>query len=253
MESFGVFINSVYLDFVTQGLRFEVLSDINLHIREGEFICLVGPSGCGKTTLLNILAGFLAPTKGTVYLGKKAIRGADNDRVVIFQDVYTSLFPWMTARQNVEFGLKMLGVKGEEKTQRVDKYLDLVGLSEDEMKFPDELSGGMKQRIQIARALAIEPKVLLMDEPFAALDAFTRRVMQGELLRIWDETKTTIVFITHDIIEAGLLADRIGIMSKCPAAKILKVLSVDLKRPRSFSDRQFSDYLEQIERIQQNQ
>jgi NitT/TauT family transport system ATP-binding protein len=241
------------MNFVSQGVTFEVLSDINLHIREGEFFCFVGPSGCGKTTLLNILAGFLTPTKGTVYLGKKALRGADNDRVVIFQDVYTSLFPWMTARQNVEFGLKMLGVKGEEQAQRVDKYLDLVGLSEDGMKFPDELSGGMKQRVQMARALAIEPKVLLMDEPFAALDAFTRRVMQGELLRIWEETKTTIVFITHDIIEAVLLADRIGIISKCPAAKILKILSVALKRPRAFSDRQFTDYLEQIELIQQIQ
>jgi NitT/TauT family transport system ATP-binding protein len=225
----------------------EVLHNIDLRITRGEFFCLVGPSGCGKSTLLNVIAGFLAPTRGSVELAGQALRGPSNDRVVVFQDVHNSLFPWMTVRENVEFGLRMLGLSGSARRDRVDAFLQLVGLTEHDRKFPDELSGRMKQRVQIARALAIEPKILLMDEPFASLDAQTRRTMQEELLRIWAKTKTSVFFITHDIIEAVTLADRIGVMSRAPAATLLRVLVPDLPRPRTLTDARFAALVSGIE------
>jgi len=233
--------------FATRNGFTEVLRNIDLSIREGEFFCLVGQSGCGKTTLLNMIAGFLPPMKGSVSLDGRVLRGPSNDRVVVFQDVHNSLFPWMTVRENIEFGLRMLGRVPVERRQRVDELLRLVGLTEHDGKFPDELSGGMKQRVQIARALAIGPKVLLMDEPFASLDAQTRRTMQGELLRIWERTRTSVLFITHDIIEAVMLADRIGVMSKGPAATIMHMLAPDLPRPRTFTDGHFASLVSRIE------
>jgi len=225
----------------------EVLHDIDLRIAQGEFFVLVGQSGCGKTTLLNVLAGFVPPTDGAVYIDGHALRGPSNERVVVFQDVHNSLFPWMTVRENIEFGLEMLRRPQEERRSRTDALLQLVGLTEHDRKFPDELSGGMKQRVQIARALAIGPKVLLMDEPFASLDAQTRRTMQGELLRIWARAKTSVLFITHDILEAVLLADRIGVMSKGPAATIMQVLEPNLPRPRTFADPKFTALVSDIE------
>ena len=233
--------------FATRTGFTEVLHNIDVRIKQGEFFCLVGQSGCGKTTLLNVIAGFLPPTNGAVYLDGCVLSGPSNDRVVVFQDVHNSLFPWMTVRENVEFGLRMLSRPPDERKQRVDALLQLVGLTEHDGKFPDELSGGMKQRVQIARALAIGPKVLLMDEPFASLDAQTRRTMQGELLRIWERTKTSVLFITHDIIEAVTLADRIGVMSKGPAATITHMLQPDLPRPRAFADGHFAGLVSQIE------
>ena len=233
--------------FATRTGWTEVLHNIDLRIRQGEFFCLVGQSGCGKTTLLNVIAGFLAPTQGAVYFDGRALNGPSNDRVVVFQDVHNSLFPWMTVRENVEFGLRMLGRPPDERKQRVDALLQLVGLTEHDGKFPDELSGGMKQRVQIARALAIGPKILLMDEPFASLDAQTRRTMQAELLRIWERTQTSVLFITHDIIEAVTLADRIGVMSKGPAATIVHVLEPNLPRPRAFADGHFATFVSKIE------
>jgi NitT/TauT family transport system ATP-binding protein len=227
----------------------EVLRNIDVRIGEGEFFCLVGQSGCGKSTLLNIIAGFLAPTEGAVALGNRMLTGPSNDRVVVFQDVHNSLFPWMTVRENVEFGLKMLDRPRDERRRRVDSLLQLVGLSEHDDKFPDELSGGMQQRVQIARALAIGPKILLMDEPFASLDAQTRRMMQAELLRIWEQTKTSVLFITHDIIEAVTLADRIGVMSKGPGATIAHFITPDLKRPRSFADHEFATLVSRVEQM----
>jgi NitT/TauT family transport system ATP-binding protein len=235
--------------FATRTGWTEVLHDIDLRIRPGEFFCLVGQSGCGKTTLLNVIAGFLAPTDGAVYLNGCVLRGPSNDRVVVFQDVHNSLFPWMTVRENVEFGLRMLGRAPDERKRRVDALLQLVGLAEHDDKFPDELSGGMKQRVQIARALAIGPKILLMDEPFASLDAQTRRTMQAELLRIWERTQTSVLFITHDIIEAVTLADRIGVMSKGPAATIVHVLEPSLARPRAFTDGHFATFVSRIEEL----
>jgi NitT/TauT family transport system ATP-binding protein len=233
--------------FATRTGWTEVLHDIDLRIRAGEFFCLVGQSGCGKTTLLNVIAGFLAPTDGAVYLDGQLLRGPSNDRVVVFQDVHNSLFPWMTVRENVEFGLRMLGRPPDERKRRADALLQLVGLTEHDDKFPDELSGGMKQRVQIARALAIGPKILLMDEPFASLDAQTRRTMQVEVLRIWERTKTSVLFITHDIIEAVTLADRIGVMSKGPAATIVHMLEPSLPRPRAFADGHFANLVSKID------
>ena len=235
--------------FVTRTERTEILRDIDLRIPHGELFCLVGPSGCGKTTLLNTVAGFMPPASGSVDLDGQPLRAPGNDRVVVFQDVHNSLFPWMTVRDNVEFGLKMLGLERAERQRRVAAFLGLVGLSDHGLKFPDQLSGGMKQRVQIARALAIEPKVLLMDEPFASLDAQTRRAMQAELLRIWEATRTTILFITHDILEAVMLGDRVGVMSRGPAATVVRIFPLELPRPRSLGDPRFSTTVGQIDAL----
>ncbi len=235
--------------FVTRTERTEILRDIDLRIPHGELFCLVGPSGCGKTTLLNTVAGFMPPASGSVDLDGQPLRAPGNDRVVVFQDVHNSLFPWMTVRDNVEFGLKMLGLERAERQRRVAAFLGLVGLSDHGLKFPAELSGGMKQRVQIARALAIEPKVLLMDEPFASLDAQTRRAMQAELLRIWEATRTTILFITHDILEAVMLGDRVGVMSRGPAATVVRIFPLELPRPRSLGDPRFSTTVGQIDAL----
>lgn len=232
--------------YETREGRTPVLSNIDLRIAPGEFFCLVGQSGCGKSTLLNIIAGFLDPTKGSVKLGGKALTGPSNDRVVVFQDVHNSLFPWMTVRENVEFGLKMLRESSSAIRSKVNELLELVGLTRHDTKFPDELSGGMKQRVQIARALAIGPKFLLMDEPFAALDAQTRKTMQNELLRIWQETHTSVFFITHDIIEATLLADRVGVMSAGPGT-IANVFEPAISRPRAMTDPMFGQAMARIE------
>jgi NitT/TauT family transport system ATP-binding protein len=235
--------------FATRSGWTDVLHDIDVEIAQGEFFCLVGQSGCGKSTLLNIIAGFMAATDGAVTLDGRTLTGPSNDRVVVFQDVHNSLFPWMTVRENVEFGLKMLDRPADERKRRVDALLKLVGLVEHDDKFPDELSGGMKQRVQIARALAIGPKLLLMDEPFASLDAQTRRAMQTELLRIWGETRTSVLFITHDIIEAVTLADRIGVMSKGPGATIMRFITPSLARPRTLSDVKFTSLVGDVEQL----
>jgi NitT/TauT family transport system ATP-binding protein len=242
-------IRQVSHGFNSRGTWYEVLHDINLCISSGEIFCLVGPSGCGKTTLLNIVAGFIEPTEGAVYLDEYAVQRPANDRVVVFQDVHNSLFPWMTVRENVDFGLKMLGLRQKERKFRIASFLELVGLTEHGQKFPDELSGGMKQRVQLARALATDPKVLLMDEPFAALDAQTRRVMQTEFLRILETTKTTALFITHDIFESILLGDRVGVMSRAPEARILRLIPIDLPRPRSLRSPTFAEYVTEVESL----
>jgi NitT/TauT family transport system ATP-binding protein len=208
-----------------------VLNGLNLRANEGEFICLLGPSGCGKTTVLNLLAGFILPSRGQVLLEGSPIADAGRDRGVIFQSD-DALFGWLNAQENVGFGLKMKRMKSRDWRAKADYYLDLVGLSGHGKKFPHELSGGMKQRVQIARALANDPKILLMDEPFAALDAQTRNMLQAELVRIWLETRKTIIFITHDISEAVILADRIAIMSAGPASHIKEIVEVNVARPR---------------------
>jgi NitT/TauT family transport system ATP-binding protein len=202
----------------------------DLSVGDGEFVCLLGPSGCGKSTLLNIVAGFFPPTEGRVLLDGVEVTGPGRDRGVVFQD--HALFPWFRVGQNVEFGLKMAGVRRTERTRIADRYLDLVGLRAFRAAFPKELSGGMKQRVAIARALAGDPKILLMDEPFGALDAQTRRTMQDELTKIRAATGKTILFVTHAIEESLLLADRVVVMSTRPG-RIKAVLSVPLGRPRS--------------------
>jgi NitT/TauT family transport system ATP-binding protein len=206
------------------------LERFDLGVDDGEFVCLLGPSGCGKSTLLNIVAGFVRPTDGRVNLDGAEVRGPGRDRGVVFQE--HALFPWFRVGQNVEFGLKMAGMPRHERAAIADRYLDLVGLHPFRQAFPKELSGGMKQRVAIARALANEPKILLMDEPFGALDAQTRRLMQDELTKIWAATGKTILFVTHAIEESLLLADRVVVMSPRPG-RIKALLAVPLSRPRS--------------------
>jgi len=213
--------------------EFVALKDINLHVREGEFLALVGPSGCGKSTLLDILAGLARPTSGVVSIDGKTITGPALDRGIVLQGY--ALFPWRTVRENVEFGLEIKKVpKGERRTIS-SRFVKLVGLEGFEDRFPHELSGGMKQRVAIARALAYDPEVLLMDEPFAAVDAQTRESLQDELLRIWEETKKTIVFVTHSIEEAVFLADRVAVLTANPGT-VKEVVTIDLPRPRHNSD-----------------
>lgn len=219
-----------------------VLQDLQLEVKRGELICLLGPSGCGKTTLLNLLAGFLPTTAGEVVLDGSPVRGPSRDLGVVFQSD-DALFGWLTAHENVGFGLRMRGVPKRTWKDAADHYLDLVGLVEHGHKFPHELSGGMRQRVQIARALANEPKVLLMDEPFAALDAQTRSMLQDELVRIWSETGKTIVFITHDIGEAVKLADRVGVMAAGPASRIKTLINVTADRPRSVESADYFNFV----------
>jgi NitT/TauT family transport system ATP-binding protein len=208
-----------------------VLSHFSVNLDEGEFFCLLGPSGCGKTTVLNLMAGFLEPTSGALTLAGRPIGGPGADRTVVFQSD-DALFTWLRAIDNVAFGLRMRGMPEPERHAVAREYLHLVNLDGQESKYPGEMSGGMKQRVQIARVLATDPKILLMDEPFAALDAQTRARLQDELVEIWRKTGKTIVFITHDIMEAVLLADRIGVMTRGPGSRLGAVIPVDLPRPR---------------------
>jgi NitT/TauT family transport system ATP-binding protein len=212
------------------------LDGIHLEVSEGEFVCLLGPSGCGKSTLLNILAGFDRASDGSVDFEGAPVRGAGRDRVMFFQDAGAALLPWLSVEENVRFALRVRKVPKTEWPAIIDKYLAMVGLQEHRRKFPAQLSGGMRQRLQIARALAVEPKALLMDEPFGALDALTRRRMHGFLLDIWQRTGKTVVFVTHDIAEAVTLADRICIMSLGPGSRIVEVIEVRLPRPRDLAD-----------------
>lgn len=226
-----------------QGSDYAAVSDFNLDIEAGEFFCLLGTSGCGKTTVLNMVAGFEAATSGQIEIAGRAIKGPGADRGVVFQGD-DSLYPWLTALGNVEFGLRMRGLPRDERLERANRYLDLVGLKGQDHKHPPELSGGMKQRIQIARVLANEPQMLLMDEPFAALDAHTRTAMQRELVKIWRATGKTVLFITHDIDEALILATRIGVMHAGPASKLKGIIDVtlsDVERDRT-DDRFLSVY-----------
>jgi NitT/TauT family transport system ATP-binding protein len=212
-----------------------IVSDIGLTIAAGELVCLLGPSGCGKSTLLNVIAGFLPASAGRVDVGGRSVVGPGLDRGVVFQSA-EALFPWLTARQNVEYGPRRRGVAPAERAAAAAHYLAMVGLGKVADRFPDQLSGGMRQRVQIARVLVNQPPVVLMDEPFGALDAQTRAVMQAELVRIWQATRPTILFITHDIAEAILLADRIVTMTAGPQARLKTIAPVTLPRPRDLLD-----------------
>jgi len=234
--------------FRARGTETVVLEGIDLSIRRGELVCLLGASGCGKTTLLNILAGFEPVSSGSITLDHRPLRADGRDGVMLFQDAGSALFPWLTVEENVRFGLSRKGLRGGERDALGTKYLSMVGLQHDRTKFPAELSGGMQQRLQIARALAVEPAILLMDEPFAALDALTRRRMQVELLQIWQSTGTTIVFVTHDIAESITLADRIAVMTVGPRSHIKEIVTVGLRRPRSLADPEFGTCFSRIER-----
>lgn len=219
--------------FDTKKGKFTALTDINLSINEGEFITLIGHSGCGKSTLLNLVAGLNEPTSGALLLNNREIKGPGPDRGVVFQN--HSLLPWLTCFGNIHLAVEKVFGRQENKKQLKERTLaalDLVQLSHAADKRPGEISGGMKQRVGIARALAMEPKVLLMDEPFGALDALTRASLQDELMRIVEKTKATTLMVTHDVDEAVLLSDRIVMMTNGPAATIGEVLSIDLPRPR---------------------
>lgn len=210
------------------------LKEIDLAVERGEFLSVVGPSGCGKSTLLDIIAGLASPSSGSVYIDGRKIEGPALDRGIVFQGY--ALFPWRTVRGNIEFGLEIKnGASKKERSEIAQHYISLVGLDGFEDRYPHELSGGMKQRVAIARSLAYEPDVLLMDEPFAAVDAQTREILQAELLRIWEETRKTIIFVTHSIEEAVFLSDRVAIMTARPG-KIKTAIDVPLPRPRENND-----------------
>lgn len=225
------------------------IKDINFRVNDKEIFMLLGPSGCGKTTMLNILAGFIKPTSGKVWMGDEEIEKPRWKRGVIFQSTDSALFPWLTVKENVEFGLKMRKVDKKEREKIVEKNLKTVGLAEDGNKYPNELSGGMKQRVQIARILANDPYVLLMDEPFANLDAQTRRLMQEELLQIWKNAKKTVVFVTHDVVEAVLLGKRIAVFTSGPNAVIKKIIKVSIPYPRDINSSKFKKIVKRIHNL----
>jgi NitT/TauT family transport system ATP-binding protein len=211
---------------------FVAVQDIDVSVRAGEFVCLLGPSGCGKSTLISALAGFVPASAGQVEVDGKPVRGPSSNTGMVFQSS-EALFDWLTAGENVEYGPKMRGVGRKERRAIAEEFLALVGLRNCADKLPDQLSGGMRQRLQIARVLANQPRAILMDEPFGALDAQTRQVMQEELDRIWRGTGCSVIFVTHDIDEAIVLADRILVMTAGPAARIKSSYLVDLPRPRN--------------------
>jgi NitT/TauT family transport system ATP-binding protein len=240
-------LRGVSKSFQRGGRESLAVENIELSVKPGELFCLLGPSGCGKTTILNMIAGFEAPSSGTIEMEGKALSGPGNDRGVIFQ-TDSALFSWLTAVENVEFGPRMRGVPRATRREAAMTYIELVGLGNQERKYPHELSGGMKQRVQLARVLANDPKVLLMDEPFAALDAQTRRQMQRELVELWERTGKTIFMITHDIDEALVLADRVGVMRSTAPGHLDEIIPVGLPRPRSRSP-EFAALFERIDSL----
>jgi NitT/TauT family transport system ATP-binding protein len=227
-------IRGLRMTFRGEGSEVRVLDDLDLDVREGEFVCILGPSGCGKSTLLNIVAGFLPPTSGSVRIDGEEVHGPDPRRIFVFQE--RGVFPWLTVEGNIGFGLGRLS--REEREKRIGHYVRLVGLEGFEKAYPHELSGGMKQRVEVARALAVDPDMLYLDEPFGALDSITRLEMRRELLRIWQAERKTILFVTHDIEESVQLADRVVVLSARPA-RIRRIVEIDLPHPRDLSARRY--------------
>ena len=224
----------IHMVFTRDGKSTSVLNDISLTVAEGEFVCLLGPSGCGKSTLLSTMAGFLSPTSGEITIDGEVVHGPDPRRIFVFQE--RGVFPWLTVEGNIAFGLFHL--PAAERQQRVAHYIKMVGLEGFEKAYPPALSGGMKQRLEVARALAVNPDMLFLDEPFGALDSITRLVMRGELLRIWQAERKTIIFVTHDIDEAVQLADRVVVMSARPAT-IQQIVDIDIPHPRDISSARY--------------
>lgn len=234
-------INNVVKEFNGRNGKMIALNGVSLDIMENEFVCVVGPSGCGKSTLLNIIAGLLEATSGAIYLDGQKIEGTGIERGVVFQQY--ALFPWLTVMQNVMFGLTIKGIKKEEAKKIAMKYIKMVELQDFVNAYPKELSGGMKQRVAIARAYAVNPEVLLMDEPFGALDAQTRTQLQTELLNTWQEEKKTCFFITHDVEEAIILAQRVIVMSVRPG-RIKEIIEIDIPYPRNQETKMTPRFLE---------
>ena len=239
-------IEGVHKAFTLDGRSTPALVDINLEVQAGELLCLLGPSGCGKSTLLNIVAGFLPPTRGRVLVDATPITGPGPERGVVFQEYV--VFPWLTVAQNVEFGPRLAGMDAARCREIAARYLDMVGLREHSTKFPVQLSGGMKQRVAIARALANNPSIVLMDEPFGALDAQTREVMQEELSRIQRVEHKTTVFVTHSIREAVYLADRLVVMTSAPG-RIKETFKIKLGEARDRFAPEFTRYESEITRV----
>jgi NitT/TauT family transport system ATP-binding protein len=236
-------VGKVYDDRAGHAVR--ALEAVDLVVETEEFVAVLGPSGCGKSTLLNIVAGLLAPTQGTVWLEGELPAGR-SATAMVFQEF--ALFPWRTVQRNVELGLEEQGVAADERARRAARYIEMTGLAGFEGKYPHQLSGGMRQRVGIARALAVEPAVLLMDEPFSALDAQTRQLMQEELLGIWHRTRQTIVYVTHNIHEAVFMADRVVVLSRRPG-RVLAEVKVDLPRPRAEAMQGEPAFVAAVERI----
>ncbi len=239
-------VQQVVKEFSRQGRAVRALDGIDLTVNEGEFVAIVGPSGCGKTTLLHMLGGFVAVDGGAILLDGKKIGAPGPDRGVIFQDY--ALFPWRTAHGNVMWPLEIRGLPKAERAAIADRYLDLVHLQGFRDHYPAELSGGMKQRVALARVLVLDPRILLMDEPFGALDSQTRELMQEELLEIWGKTGKTVIFITHDIDEAIYLSDRVVVMTARPG-KVKEELRIALERPRRLDVKKTAEYISYRNRI----
>lgn len=223
------------------GKSVPALENINLDISDGEFISIVGPSGCGKSTLLNVMGGFLSPSTGAVTIDGEAVTGPDQRRILVFQE--RGVFPWLTVEGNIGFGLSKLS--RPERETRIAHYVQLVRLQGFEHSYPSDLSGGMRQRLQVARALAVNPDILFLDEPFGALDSITRVIMRGELLRIWQTERRTIVFVTHDIDEAVQLADRVVVLSSRPA-RIQQILNIEIPHPRNISSPRYLELRDEL-------
>jgi NitT/TauT family transport system ATP-binding protein len=247
-------VSKTYRD--SRGGQYKAAHNISLSVQRGGFYCLLGPSGCGKSTLLNLIAGFEPVTEGSIEFvdngtppARNAIERAGVDRSVIFQDAGEALFPWLNVEENILFGPKLRSSRFTSGRDQLQHYLGMVGLTKHAHKFPFELSGGMKQRVQIARALIMEPEVLLMDEPFAALDAISKRLLQRELSQIWQETGRTIIYVTHDIIEALLLGTHVVLMTHGPAATIKCKIQVDITQPRSSTSSEFVKLTRQLEEL----
>lgn len=238
----GIVIQGVGLTYSSAAGSFEALRGVDLTIQPGEFICLLGPSGCGKTTLLNTIAGFLEPTTGAVFVDGQRITGPGPDRGVVFQQY--AVFPWLTVKQNVEFGLRLAANRcsPEEIARTAEHFIDLVNLREFKDAYPKQLSGGMKQRVAIARSYAVNPKVLLMDEPFGALDAQTRHFMQESLLQILDKERKTVVFVTHGVEEAAFLSTRVVVMAARPG-RIREIIPIDLPYPRDAATKTSPEFI----------
>ena len=234
-------IRGLRVTFASEDKTTHVLDGLDLDIHEGEFVCILGPSGCGKSTLLNIVAGFVKPTEGEVAIDEEPVDGPDPRRIFVFQE--RGVFPWLTVEGNIGFGL--FRQSEQEKRERIEHYVRLVGLKGFEKAYPRELSGGMKQRLEVARALAVNPDVLYLDEPFGALDSITRLQMRRELLRIWQAERKTILFVTHDIEESVQLADRIVVLSARPG-RVRRIVNVDIPHPRDLSDPRYIALRDQI-------
>jgi NitT/TauT family transport system ATP-binding protein len=240
-------------DFELDGARLNVLHDVSISINEGRFVCLLGPSGCGKSTFLRCIAGLESPTSGTLKIDGRAINGPGPDRSMVFQDY--ALFPWSTVLENISFGLKLRrnhGILKDASVEEISRELvQLTGLSGFENAYPHQISGGMRQRVGLARALSVSPRVLLMDEPFAALDAITRESMQHQLVDVWTKTKKTILFVTHSVDEAAFLGDEIHVFSLRPAS-IMHSIEVTLPRPRAQDSTEYLRIISELKRMIQN-